>query len=202
MDLSLRGTGSAYESRSSTMKRWRKTRGSLSGSLVAWRDLLSCSIPRLPPFSSSMKMVSEIEITDHQTSQYHSSLPLSPSPSPSFSLCDIVECKRDRTTSIHGDYLWVTTRPGLIELPCAYGDEGVARRLCNEEGIWEEVDLEECYAPTIDLFPYIDKVRWLYLLRHLHYSHVHLYHTLFCHIFTTNYHVHRCRSTVRTSTSY
>ena len=73
----------------------------------------------------------------------------------------------------------MTTRPGLIELPCAYGDEGVARRLCNEEGIWEEVDLEECYAPTKDLFPYIDKVRWLSSLHHLHYSHVHLFHVLF-----------------------
>ena len=61
--------------------------------------------------------------------------------------------------SPYGDYMWVKTKPSLIELPCQHGDDGMARRLCDEDGIWGEVDLEECYGAPEDVFPYLDKVR-------------------------------------------
>lgn len=68
-------------------------------------------------------------------------------------------CVEDLTKSPRGNYLWKEVRPGLIELPCQYGEEGKARRHCNKNGKWEEVNLEECFGETKDLFPYLEKVR-------------------------------------------
>lgn len=65
--------------------------------------------------------------------------------------------------------MWERTRPDLIELPCQHRDEEMeemegmeemfARRRCNDDGKWGEVDVDDCYGEVEDLFNDIEKVR-------------------------------------------
>lgn len=66
------------------------------------------------------------------------------------------------TKSPRGEYVWERTRPGLIELPCQHTTEGMeemfARRRCQDDGEWGEVDVDDCYGKVEDLFKDIEKV--------------------------------------------
>lgn len=59
--------------------------------------------------------------------------------------------------------MWERTRPALIELPCQHTVEGMeemfARRLCQDDGKWGEVDVNDCYGEVEDLFKDIGEVR-------------------------------------------
>ena len=59
--------------------------------------------------------------------------------------------------------MWERTRPALIELPCQHTGEEMeemfARRRCQDDGKWGEVDLNDCYGKVEDLFKDIGEVR-------------------------------------------
>lgn len=82
-----------------------------------------------------------------------------------------VVCPYDSTKSPRGNYDWPEIRPGLVELPCQHLKEGtdpeersVAQRLCDNNGIWGEVNLEGCYGDTDDIFPHLDKVTFVLII--------------------------------------
>jgi hypothetical protein len=73
-------------------------------------------------------------------------------------LDDDVVCAADRTSHPRGEYYWAKSRPGMVELPCQHSEEGVAKRQCSRDGIWDHPILDECYGDIETVFRYLDKV--------------------------------------------
>ena len=73
-------------------------------------------------------------------------------------LSSAVVCAADRTSHPRGEYYWAKSRPGTVELPCQHSEEGVAKRQCSRDGIWDHPILDECYGDIETVFRYLDKV--------------------------------------------
>jgi hypothetical protein len=73
-------------------------------------------------------------------------------------LDDDVVCEADTTSHPRGEYYWAKSKPGMVELPCQHSEEGVAKRQCSRDGIWDHPILDECYGDIETIFRYLDKV--------------------------------------------